>query len=126
MRVSIERAFAALKNCFAILDNKPFHSYKTQVKLVLACCILHNWILGHGEDECIPPEATWEPNNNNPPLNGHGVPLADNIAWSSKRDEWTQQMWNNRGSLPVIECHVLGYVLLYCVFFCIRIYAMTI
>jgi hypothetical protein len=26
------------------------------VKLVLACCILHNWILRHGEDDHVPPE----------------------------------------------------------------------
>ena len=29
LRTTIERAFAALKNRFRILDNKPFHPYKT-------------------------------------------------------------------------------------------------
>jgi hypothetical protein len=48
LRVTIERAFAALKNRFKILDQKPFHTFPTQVKLVLACCIVHNWILGWG------------------------------------------------------------------------------
>ncbi|XP_071680033.1 uncharacterized protein [Lolium perenne] len=43
LRVTIERAFAALKNMFKVLDHKPFHTFVTQVKLVLACCILHNW-----------------------------------------------------------------------------------
>jgi hypothetical protein len=42
LRVTIERAFAALKNRFKILDQKPFHTFPTQVKLVLARCILHN------------------------------------------------------------------------------------
>lgn len=96
LRVTVERAFGALKNRFHILDNKPFHPYKTQVKLVHACCILHNWIIGHGQDECIPPESTWVPNNINPPQPGN-VPTTDNSAWASKRDEWAQQMWNNRG-----------------------------
>jgi hypothetical protein len=45
LRVTVERAFAALKGRFRIIDNKSFHKYKTQVKLVLACCILHNWSL---------------------------------------------------------------------------------
>ena len=45
LRVMVEREFGALKNRFKILDQKPFHPYPTQVKLVLACCILHNWIL---------------------------------------------------------------------------------
>jgi hypothetical protein len=65
LRVTIERAFAALKNRFRILENKPFHTYRTQVKLVLACCILHNWILGYGDDEHVPDEATWNPNHRN-------------------------------------------------------------
>jgi hypothetical protein len=56
LRVTVERAFGALKGRFCILDNKPFHTYKTQVKLVLACCILHNWIIGHGIDEVVPSE----------------------------------------------------------------------
>ena len=43
LRVTVERAFASLKNRFKILDQKPFHTFDTQVKLVLACCILHNW-----------------------------------------------------------------------------------
>jgi hypothetical protein len=42
LRVIVEMAFGALKNQFKILYNKPFHPYKTQVKLVIACCILHN------------------------------------------------------------------------------------
>jgi hypothetical protein len=62
LRVSVEQAFGALKNRFMILYNKPFHPYKTQVKLVLACCILHNWILSHGEDDHVPPEDNWPPN----------------------------------------------------------------
>jgi hypothetical protein len=56
LRVTIEHAFGALKNRFHILDNKPFHTYKTQVKLVLVCCILHNWILTFGIDEFVPTE----------------------------------------------------------------------
>jgi hypothetical protein len=42
LSVTVERTFGALKNRFKILDNKLFHTYKTQVKLVLAYCILYN------------------------------------------------------------------------------------
>lgn len=96
LRVSVERAFGALKNRFRIIDNKPFHPYKTQVKLVLACCILHNWILGHGVDEVVPAEFSWVPNNNASP--GHGVQMDDNAVWAQSRDEWAQHMWSNRGN----------------------------
>ena len=62
LRVTIERAFDALKNRFRILDNKPFHKYKAQVKLVQACYILRNWILGFGVDPVVPTEAEWVAN----------------------------------------------------------------
>jgi hypothetical protein len=52
----VERAFGALKGRFRIIDNKSFHTYKTQVKLVQACCILHNWIIGFGLDTIVPVE----------------------------------------------------------------------
>jgi hypothetical protein len=42
LSVTMERVFGVLKNRFRMLDYKPFHLYKRQVKLVLACCILHN------------------------------------------------------------------------------------
>ncbi|KAK3162073.1 hypothetical protein QOZ80_1BG0084990 [Eleusine coracana subsp. coracana] len=85
LRVSVERAFAALKGRFRILDNKPFHPYKTQVKLVLACCILHNWIIGFGHDEVIPDEATWEPSTSDSLPNENAL-VTDNAAWGSLRD----------------------------------------
>jgi hypothetical protein len=94
LRVTVERAFGALKNRFRILDNKPFHPYKTQVKLVLACCIIHNWIVGHGEDEFFPDVATWEPN---PPSNSPAEEVPDNVAWGQRRDAIADAMWNNRG-----------------------------
>jgi hypothetical protein len=96
LRVTVERAFGALKNRFRILDNKPFHPFKTQVKLVLACCILHNWILGHGVDEVVPAEFSWVPNNN--PTDGHGLHLDDNAIWAQTRDEIANHMWANRGN----------------------------
>jgi hypothetical protein len=36
LRVTIERAFVALKNRLKVIDQKPFHIFDTQVKLVLA------------------------------------------------------------------------------------------
>jgi hypothetical protein len=99
LRVTVERAFAALKNRFRIIDNKPFHSFKTQVKLVLACCILHNWILDHGIDEVVLVKASWVPNNNGP--HRYAVPIDDNIAWATIRDECANHMWSNRGNMHI-------------------------
>ena len=82
--MTIERAFGALKNRFKILYNKPFHPYKTQVKLVLACCILHSWIFRFGVDEVVPLESEWEANPTN--VDGPNDNVIDNNAWATKRD----------------------------------------
>jgi hypothetical protein len=63
LRTTIERAFGALKGRFRIMDNKPFHPYMSQVKIVL--CILHNWILGFGVDEVIPGDDFIPPPSHN-------------------------------------------------------------
>jgi hypothetical protein len=96
LRVTIERAFAALKNRFKVLDQKPFHMFDTQVKLVLACCILHNWILGWGEDEFFEEVVTFDEVET-----GHGVEAGDNDAWKVKRQEWADAMWEARGNTTI-------------------------
>jgi hypothetical protein len=78
--VTIERAFAALKNRFKILDQKPFHTFPTQVKLVLACCIL-----GWGEDEYVPDVDDVTPDGDD---SGHGVEQGDIQAWKNQRNAW--------------------------------------
>ncbi|WVZ83567.1 hypothetical protein U9M48_030699, partial [Paspalum notatum var. saurae] len=84
LRVNMETAFGALKNRFRILDNKPFHKYKTQVKLV------------HGADECVPSEDSWAPNMNDEHAI-HDV-VADHNTWAQQRDLMASQMWQHRGS----------------------------
>ncbi|XP_020188096.1 uncharacterized protein [Aegilops tauschii subsp. strangulata] len=99
LRVNVERAFGALKNRFKILDQKPFHPYSTPVKLVLSCCILHNWILQWGFDEHVPEEEDIEPDDVF--SSDHGVEAFDNDAWKNKRLEWADAMWLNRGQCRI-------------------------
>jgi hypothetical protein len=65
LRTTIERVVDALKGRLRIMDNKPFHPYSSQVKIVLVCCILHNWILGFGVDEVIPGDVFIPPPSHN-------------------------------------------------------------
>ncbi|KAL3498016.1 hypothetical protein ACH5RR_040748 [Cinchona calisaya] len=46
LRTTIEWGFGILKKRFRVIDNDPFWDFKTQVDVVLACCILHNHIMG--------------------------------------------------------------------------------
>jgi hypothetical protein len=101
LRVTVERAIGALKNQFRILDNKPFHKYKTQVKLVLACVILHNWILSFGIDAIVPNEEGF---TGSPPEEDDMLPAdlsQDSIAMSATRDSICNAMWEGRGKSRV-------------------------
>jgi hypothetical protein len=54
LRQTVERAFGSLKRRFQILDDAtPFFPFSTQVEIVVACCIIHNWVLEDGGDEFI-------------------------------------------------------------------------
>ncbi|GAV88286.1 DDE_4 domain-containing protein, partial [Cephalotus follicularis] len=46
LRTTIERGFGILKKRFRVLDAEPFWSFATQVDVVLACCVIHNHIMG--------------------------------------------------------------------------------
>ena len=45
-------AFGVLKKRFAMLgsENEPFYSVRTQADIVLAACILHNYLMGVDPD----------------------------------------------------------------------------
>ena len=104
LRVTVERAFGALKNRFRILDNKPFHTYKTQVKLVLAYCILYNWIIGFGIDGVVPEEEGFlgsqlEADETQPV----GDMLSqDSTSMSNRRDGICNAMWASRGIARIL------------------------
>jgi hypothetical protein len=62
LRTTVERAFGALKGRFRILETKPSIPTPSQVKsVIIACCILHNWILCYGIDNLVPGEDFTEP-----------------------------------------------------------------
>ena len=92
--MTVERAFGALKNRFKILYNKPFHPYKTQVKLVLHVVSCTTRFLCFGVDDVVPLESEWEANPAN--VDGPNDNVIDNNAWATKRDTWAQQMWQAR------------------------------
>uniref|UniRef100_A0A453ATZ8 DDE Tnp4 domain-containing protein n=1 Tax=Aegilops tauschii subsp. strangulata TaxID=200361 RepID=A0A453ATZ8_AEGTS len=49
LRTTVERGFGSLKGRFKILDDAtPFFKYPTQVDIVVACCIIHNWVIMMG------------------------------------------------------------------------------
>ncbi|KAF3792583.1 hypothetical protein EJ110_NYTH11080 [Nymphaea thermarum] len=47
LRTTVERAFGLLKGRFPILKAKVSYPYRMQVVIVLATCVLHNFIIDH-------------------------------------------------------------------------------
>ena len=60
LRVTVESTFYALK-IYSMFLPEIILPLRHQVKLVLARCILRNWILGFGLDDLVPEESDLTP-----------------------------------------------------------------
>jgi hypothetical protein len=70
---------------FKIFKSQPFFPLKTQVKIVMACCALHNWILEDGPDEYVYDDTAWYTTLLQSVRNRHDI-HQENMAWANKRD----------------------------------------
>ena len=93
LRTTVEQAFGTLKNRFKVLASKPYFPFRTQVKIVIACCVLQNWILENGPDNVIYDEDRWF---RKLPRSARIATdqAAENIEWAAKRDELANLMWS--------------------------------
>ena len=57
LRTTIERGFEMLKKHFQMLDAEQFWYFETQVKVMLACCVVHNHIMGVEPNDHIMEDA---------------------------------------------------------------------
>ncbi|KAF2291970.1 hypothetical protein GH714_042312 [Hevea brasiliensis] len=62
LRNVIERAFGVLKKRFQIIASgtEPHYSFETMIEIVLACCIIHNFLMGVDPDENLIAEVDRE------------------------------------------------------------------
>ncbi|XP_059658461.1 uncharacterized protein LOC132304756 [Cornus florida] len=97
LRNVIERIFGVLKKRFPIIGSstEPTYDVKTQVDIILACCIIHNYLMGMDLDESLFNEVDRELLNETPHKE-HDIRMGNqlNISGGSKRDRcvWTAQM----------------------------------
>ena len=97
LRTTIKREFGMLKKRFQVLDVEPFWSFETQVKVVLACCVIHNHIMGVDLSDYIM-EATMtqvESSGLQQETQSHRDSIEDSRVWNAKRDEICQAMWSD-------------------------------
>jgi hypothetical protein len=84
-----------LKRRFKILnDATPFFSFFTQVKIVVACCIIHNWVLEDGGDEFIISEDEAMPSITHQ-SSSHGQAM-EHVFMVHFRQEIVNSMWEDR------------------------------
>jgi hypothetical protein len=64
LRVTVEHAFGSLKRRFKILDDAtPLFPFSTQIDIVVACCIIYNWVIQDRGDDMIIEECNWPIHN---------------------------------------------------------------
>nr|KYP61447.1 hypothetical protein KK1_015937 [Cajanus cajan] len=114
LRNVTDRTFGALKARFPILMSAPSYPLQTQVKLVVAACVLHNYIRREKPDDWIfkmYENASFPMEESQPPLEMEVPPKmnvetqtqssdhtfdAEEIAFASQlRDSITTEMWND-------------------------------
>ena len=97
LRTTIEREFGVLKKRFRVLDAEPFWSFETQVKVVLACCMVHNHIMGVESNDQIMEDVMNQVESSDPQqeTQSHRESIEDTRLWNAKRDEICQGMWSD-------------------------------
>ena len=86
-----------LKKLFQVLDAEPFWSFETQVKVVLACCVIHNHIMGVEPNDHIMVVAMNQVESSGPQqeTQSRQDSIEDSRVWNAKRDEICQAMWSD-------------------------------
>ncbi|KAJ4764229.1 nuclease [Rhynchospora pubera] len=101
LRNSIERAFGVLKKRFPIIASgaEPHYDKDTQNLIILACCILHNFLLDVDPDNEILAEVDRELANRRPvavqPTNDLDEDENDRVLGQIIRDRIANEMWND-------------------------------
>lgn len=91
----MERAFGALKGRFKILASRPFFPFSTQVDIVIACCILHNYIIGHGPDEFVISEEDFNLQDVSQSGLSRREIREESNYWIQLREEIALRMWHD-------------------------------
>ncbi|KAH1047135.1 hypothetical protein J1N35_037919, partial [Gossypium stocksii] len=94
LRITIERVFGILKKRFRVLDAEPFWNFQTQVDIVLACCIIHNHIMGVDPNDLLN-QGLFEESDSDLIISTltEREEREEAREWSAKRDEIAQTMW---------------------------------
>lgn len=94
LRSTVERGFGVLKKRFRMLGGEPYLKYELQVDVVLACCVLHNHIVGVDPNDRIMRRVNrrFQPRQRNPQRTQRQE-REENREWTRKRKAIADAMW---------------------------------
>ncbi|XP_042056398.1 uncharacterized protein LOC121800982 [Salvia splendens] len=96
----IERAFGVLKMRWGILRSASYYPIRTQIRLIMACFLLHNFIRREMEVDPVELELDTNMNVENAEDDGVSGDYVDCVEpssdWTHFRDSLAVNMWNNR------------------------------
>ncbi|XP_059625975.1 uncharacterized protein LOC132269011 [Cornus florida] len=102
LRNAIERAFGVLKKRFRIPVDEPMFGFENQVKLVIACCIIHNHIRGVMPDDPLLNDVDHEIGTQSAPIHdpvdNQLIRAEDGREGKRIRTQIMNEMWNDFSS----------------------------
>ena len=85
-----------MKSRFRSIDGKPFLSYETQIDVVIACCIIHNHIMGVDPYDFLMKEICSDSKLIRRTFNlSQQEKREENREWITKREMIASTMWND-------------------------------
>ena len=107
LRNAIERTFGVLKKRFGIISSaaEPFYNIKVQKRIIVACCILHNFLMNADPptkelmrevDDEIAAQDESNDENRFPRVDRNETAQGERIRDKIAHDMWTDYEKNNR------------------------------
>jgi hypothetical protein len=87
LRTTIERGFGVLKKRFRVLGAESFWSFETQMGVILACCVLHNQIMGDTTSVVDSQRIVHQT------YQTRREAQKESIKWNDKWDEISEAIW---------------------------------
>ncbi|KAJ0485092.1 putative harbinger transposase-derived nuclease domain-containing protein [Helianthus annuus] len=91
----IERCFGMIKDRWAILRDNSYHPIESMPRIIIACCLLHNFIRTTMSEDPLDNEI---PVNHTQPANDHDNVISmiePSQEWTDRRDLLANEMFNN-------------------------------
>ncbi|KAI3772083.1 hypothetical protein L6452_03257 [Arctium lappa] len=91
----IERCFRLIKARWVILRDNSYHPIESMPRIIIACCLLHNFIRQIMSEDPIDNEV---PTNHTQPGNDHDNVISTvetSQEWTDRRDALANEMFNN-------------------------------